>query len=182
MARRTPIKDLLDRELEKPTLEKLYVSYRIATDQLRRCPEVLQAIADGFERIASRRIDSGTLLRYMLNRRKDSDWPKLGEKAKRFSMSLLNLLPIELVDTLKRIYVAIDIPLDEYLFRRKLVNELERRYAAETRTGESGDVLVAVMIAYRKRGLWPTIREATPEKLRPFGDIDEVARNYATGS
>jgi hypothetical protein len=182
MARRTPIKDLLDRELEKPTLEKLYVSYRVATDQLRRCPDVLRAIADGFERIASRRIDTGTLLRYMLNRRKESDWPKLGANAKRFSTSMLDLLPANLVDTLKRIYVAIDIPLDEYLFRRKLVAEIERRYGAETRTGESGDVLVAVMIAFRKRGLWPTIREATPEKLRPFGDIEEVARKYATGA
>jgi hypothetical protein len=46
---------------------------------------------------------------------------------------------------------------------------------------ESGDVLVAVMMAFRKRGLWPTIREATPEKLQPFSDIDEVARKYAIG-
>jgi hypothetical protein len=182
MARRTPIKDLLDRELEKPTLEKLYVSYHVPTDQLRRCPEVLWAIADGFERITSRRIDSGTLLRYMLNRRKDSDWPTLGAKAKRFNTSLLDLLPAGFVDTLKRIYLVIDIPLDEYLFRRKLVAELERRYTAETHTVETGDVLVAVMMAFRKRGLLPTIREATPEKLRPFDDIKEVARKHAAGA
>lgn len=180
MGRKTPIKDLLDREMEKPALEKLYLSYRVATDQLRRCPEVLNSIADGFERIASRRIDPGTLLRYMINRRKDSDWPKLGAKAKRFSVSLLDLLPISFVDALKRIYVGIDIPLDEYLFRRKLVRELESRYVAATGTSETGDVLVAVMMTYRKRGLWPTIREATPEKLRPFGDIDEVVRRFGT--
>jgi hypothetical protein len=182
MPRRKPIKDLLDPILEKPVLEKLYLSYRVATDQLRRCPEVLQAIADGFERITSRRIDAGTLLRYMLNRRKDSDWPKLGDNAKRFGTSLLDLLPEGFVNTLKRIYVAIDIPLDEYLFRRKLVTELERQYAAETGSSESGNVLVAVMMAYRKRGLWPTIREATAERLRPFADIEEVARRHGTGS
>jgi hypothetical protein len=182
MASRKPIKDLLDVTLEKPVLEKLYLTYRVATDQLRRCPEVLLAIADGFERIVSRRIDPGTLLRYMLNRRKEADWPKLGEKAKRFSTTMLDLLPADLVEMLKRIYVAIDIPLDEYLFRRKLVAELERRYSAEARSSEAGDVLVAVMMAYRKRGPWPTIREATPEKLRPFADIDEVVRRHATGS
>ena len=142
----------------------------------------MQAIADGFERVTSRRIDTGTLLRYMLNRRKDADWPKLGAKAERFSTSLVDLLPAACVDVLRRIYVAMDIPLDEYLFRRKLVAALEQRYAAEARSSESGDVLVAVMMAYRKRGLWPTIREATPEKLRPFADIDEVAKRYAAGA
>jgi len=181
MDHRKRIKDLLD-VTEKAALEKLYLAYRVATDQLRRCPEVLRAIADGFERAVSRRIDVGTLLRYMLNRRKEADWPRLGAKAKRFSTSMLDLLPIELVDILKRIYVSIDIPLDEYLFRRKLVAEIERRYAAEAHSAESGDVLVAVMIAYRKRGLWPTIREATPEKLRPFADIDEVAKRDAAGA
>lgn len=180
MAGRRHIKDLLD-VTEKAVLEGQYTSYRVATDQLRRCPEVMRAIADGFERITSRRIDAGTLLRYMLNRRKEADWPRLGAKAKRFSTSMLDLLPGALVEVLKQIYVAIDIPLDEYLFRRKLVAEIERQYAARTRLSESGDVLVAVMIAYRKRGLLPTIREATPEKLRPFADIEEVARKHAAG-
>jgi len=181
MARKKPIKDLLDAP-DKSALEKLYLAYKIATDQLRRCPEVLQAIADGFERVGSRRIDSGTLLRYMFNRRKEADWPKLGAKAQRFSTSLLDLLSPDLVDTLRRIYVSIDIPLDEYVFRRKLIAELEKRYAGETRSNESGDVLVAVMMAFRKRGFWPTIREATPEKLQPFGDINEVVKKYATGT
>lgn len=181
MARKTPIKDLLDREEEKPALEKVYVAYGVATDQLRRCPDILNAIADAFERLTSRRIDPGTLLRYMVNRRKAADWPTLGSAAKRFGVSLLDLLPSHLVDALKKIYVAIDIPLDEYLFRRKLVRELEARYASAAGASESGDVLVAVMMSYRKRGSWPTIREATPEKLRPFGDIDEVARRYGTG-
>jgi hypothetical protein len=181
MPRNKPIRDLLDLTDEKPALEKLYSTYGVATDQLRRAPEVLQAIADGFARVASRRIDAGTLLRYMLNRRKAADWVRLGHKAKRFSTSLLDLLTAEAVDVLRSIYVAIDIPLDEYLFRRKLVMELERRYAAKSSSSESGDVLVAVMMSYRKRGNWPTIREATPEKLRPFGDIDEVARKFGTG-
>ena len=182
MTMKRPIKDLLNREVEKPLLEKFYNHFLVATDQLRRCPEVLSAIADGFAFATSRRIDPGTLLRYMLNRRKDSDWPKLGAKAKRFSTSLLDLLPANFVDALRIIYINIDIPLDEYLFSRKLMAELEAKYATATRTSESGDVLVAVMMAYRKRGTWPTIREATPEKLRPFGDIDEVAFKHAMGS
>lgn len=180
MGNRKAIRDLLDGP-EKQALEKLYLSYRVATDQLRRCPDVLRAIADGFERVTSRRIDAGTLLRYMINRRKDSDWPKLGANAKRFGTSLTDLLPMPLVETLKQIYVAIDIPVDEYLFRRKLVAELERRYMAATNSNESGDVLVPVMMAFRKRGSWPTIREATAEKLQPFADIDEVAQKHVAG-
>jgi hypothetical protein len=86
------------------------------------------------------------------------------------------------VDALKKIYISIDIPLDEYLFRRKLVTELESRFNAATGASESGDVLVAVMMTYRKRDIWPTIREVTPEKLRPFGDIHEVVRRYGIGS
>ena len=176
-----PIKDLLDREVEKPVLQRFYLTYRVATDQLCRCPEVLQSIADGFERVTSHRIDPGTLLRYMVNRRKEADWPTLGAQAKRISTSLLDLLPANSVDELKRIYESIDIPLDEYLFRRKLVLEIERRYSLATRSDESGDVLVAVMMAYRKRGMWPTIREATTEKLRAFADIDEVEGRRAIG-
>jgi len=57
MAGRRHIKDLLD-VTEKAVLEKQYSSYRVATDQLRRCPEVMRSIADGFERITSRRIDA----------------------------------------------------------------------------------------------------------------------------
>jgi hypothetical protein len=94
---------------------------------------------------------------------------------------LLDLFPASAVDVLRHIYVSIDIPLDEYLFRRKLVSEIEHRFSGAAPTSESGDVLVSVMMAFRKRGLWPTIREASDERLRPFADIDEVARKHAIG-
>ena len=176
-----PISDLLDKE-ERHALEALYTAFRVATDQLRRAPDVLQAIAEGFERTTSRRIDTGTLLRYMLNRRKAGNWPKLGKTAQRFGTSLLDMLPAAAIESLKQVYVTIDIPLDEYLFRRKLVAELERRFATVAGSSESGDTLVAVMMALRKRGLWPTIREATAEQLRPFGDIDDVVKRHAAAS
>ena len=74
-----PIKDLLNAD-EKKVLS-LYVSYRVPSDQLQRCPDILQEIAAGFERLTSRYVEPGVLLRYILNRRKDKggDWPKTGQ-------------------------------------------------------------------------------------------------------
>ena len=113
-----PIKDLLDAE-EKRALEAIYKGFRVPTDQLRRASDVLRAIAAAFERSTSRRIETGVLLRYMFNRRKDKDWPKLGRRAEKFP-SLLNLLRPDQIAALEKVYGQIGRPVDEYQFRPAL--------------------------------------------------------------
>ena len=117
--KRTFIKDLLHPEVEKPVLEQLYLAHGVATDQLRRAPQVLMEITDGFNHITGRDIDPGLLLRYMFNRRKASDWPKLGPKARKFGSVLHELTPPQL-EFLRQIYLELDIPSDEFLFKTSI--------------------------------------------------------------
>lgn len=161
---RTVIKDLLDREMEKPVLEGLYLEYGVATDRLRRDPEALLCITRAFNRITSHNIDSGTLLRYMFNRRKAKDWPKLGSTAKKFDSELNSLSPDELF-VLRQIYLDFNIFSDNFLFKPELVQKLEEQFAALTGTFISGQRLVAAIVAKRKRGEWVRISD-------DFADIE----------
>ncbi len=181
------IKDLLDAD-EKKALENLYKAFKVATDQLRRCPDILHAIAAGFERTTSRRIEPGLLLRYMFNRRKESDWPKLGKRAQKFE-SLLNLLSPSHLAALEKVYEKIGKPVDAYQFNASLMRQLSSEFFTATGSDEDGEVLAGVMIARRKRELWPCLfeeREGKTEKKTgtggPFSDIGEVHRKYKTGS
>jgi hypothetical protein len=178
-----PIKDLLSPQ-EKTTAEAIYKSYKVPTDQLRRCPDVLHAIAAAFERVESRHIEPGLLLRYMFNRRKDSDWPKLGRRAQQFA-SLLNLLSPEQLASLEKVYEQIGRPVDDYQFSPTLMRQLARGFRDVGGADEDGEVLAAVMTARRKRGLWPCLfNEPEPAKkaVDSFSDIGDVHRKYKTGS
>ena len=84
MSGKRTIKDLLNRETEKPVLEEIYVEYSVALDQLRRDPGTLNRIVSAFNWATDGEFPPSQLLRYMLNRRKDKDWPTLGKRAKRF--------------------------------------------------------------------------------------------------
>jgi len=161
------VKDLLHREIEKPVLEQLYIAHGVATDQLRRDPETLCQITDAFNHITGQRYDSSTLLRYMINRRKQSDWPRLGTRATKFD-SVLNLLSPDQIAVLRQIYLELDIPSDQFLYEPQLIRDIANRFTGLSGTSVPGTTLVAVIIAKRKRGLWVKIRE-------PFVDIEEVA-------
>ena len=165
--KRRSIKDLLEREVEKPALESLYIAHGVATDQLRRDPETLFRITETFNRITSQAFTTGELLRYMVNRRKVTDWPKLGTKAKKFQ-SVLNLLTSPQLSILKQIYIELDNTSDELLFEPQLVQEIETRFMGLAGVHIPGSILVAAIVAKRKRGEWVCIREE-------FGDIEIIA-------
>lgn len=170
MARtRTCIKDLLHPDVEKPVLEQLYLAHGVATDQLRRAPQVLLEITGSFNHIAGRDLDPGLLLRYMINRRKQKDWPTLGATARRFA-SVLDELSAGQIETLRQIYLELDVPSDEFLFRVELTRKIENRFTGLTGVRVAGYTLVAAIVAKRKRGLWVKIRD------EGFGDIGQLAQ------
>jgi hypothetical protein len=180
MARRTSLKDLLDRETEKPVLGELYTHYGVSTDNLRRCPDVLDAISAAFNGLTSRNLTPQMLLRYMINRRKNDggDWPKLGDQARKLDPATKLFSDAE-IEVLRQVYLAMDIPSDEFLFRPKMAAELADKFAAATGKRAGGSLLIAVVIAKRKRGLWPRIRDA---ETASFPDISIVAQQHRTGS
>jgi hypothetical protein len=165
---RTFIKDLLHPDVEKPVLEQLYLAHGVATDQLRRVPQVLLEITQSFNHVAGRDLDPALLLRYMINRRKQKDWPTLGAAARKFDSVLDEFTPSQ-IETLRQIYLELDVPSDEFLFRVELTRAIENRFRGLTGVRIAGYTLVAAIVAKRKRGLWVRIRD------EGFGDIGQLA-------
>jgi hypothetical protein len=177
VARKQSLKDLLDRQTEKPALERLYIAQSVALDQLRREPGALSAIAAAFNRVTSRETDPvspGLLLRYMMNRRKAKDWPKVGKAAKRFPM-VRDILSPDHTEKLRLIYLGLDETSDEFLFRPGLMRKLQELFEAATGTRIDGATLLAVIMGKRKHGEWEKIRQGIPTA---FSDIKSVAREH----
>lgn len=164
---------------DKLCLEELYLHYAIPTDQLDRNRVVLGRIAAAFRRLTGQDGDAKEILRYMINRRENKDWPRLGERARRFPAALKELLDGE-IGILSNIYTTINLPLDEYLLRDDLPRELTDTFTSRTGRFLPASTLVAAMIAHRKRGLLPCLEEekAAAAKSQPFSDITEVDRKH----
>lgn len=161
------IYDLLNRDYEKPFLEDLYKEYGIATDQLRREPKILARIVDAFNSARDRDLSPELLLRYMFNRRKAKDWPCLGNSAKKLPATV-DILSSDDFAVLRRIYLDLDEPSDELLFKSGLTREVAKRFRNLAGKSVRGSLLIAAIIAKRKRGVWVQIR-------KPFGDIEDIA-------
>jgi hypothetical protein len=151
---------------DKDTLEGLYLTHAVATDQLRRDPETLSVITRTFNQLTGRNDSSSDLLSYMMNRRKGADWPRLGSAAKQFE-PVTDTLTDEQLEALRRIYVTMDIPSDQYVCRATLAKQIADSFESITGTRIAAQILVAVIVAKRKRGVWVRIRDA-------FGDLDQV--------
>ncbi len=162
----------------KAALEQLYVAQRVPTDQLKREQTLLRQLAESFKAVTGIEADPDTLLRYMINRRKKKDWPKLGAAAIRFT-SLLNVVTPSELDVLKELYVSMDVASDNLLFMPSLAEALAVRFRSRTGRSLPSHILVAVIVAHRKRGSWPEISGPQPDKkLAPFSDIAEVAARF----
>lgn len=164
---------------EKLCLEGLYLHHGVATDQLRRIPAVLNAITGAFNRITGQETDAPTLHRYMVNRRKNKDWPCLGDKARKFSPPA-DEFDEDQIAVLEAIYIEINKTSDELLFSPKTAKLLSDRFAKEIGEIVPGHKLIAAIFQKRKRGEWACIREGVkkPAVAAPFSDIPIVARKF----
>jgi hypothetical protein len=151
---------------DKQTLEDLYVAQGVATDQLRRDHATLVIIARTFNQMTGRDDSTSDLLGYMINRRKEKDWPRLGDRAKKFP-PVTQLLTDDQLEVLRDIYITLDVPSDQYICRVSLAKRIADLFHSRTGVRVSPNLLVAVIVAKRKRGVWVRIREA-------FDDLDEA--------
>lgn len=172
---RVILKDLLSPD-QKASLEAIYLSREVATDQLRRVPSVLAEILDAFHAATGRvEIDASLLLRYIFNRRKLKDWPRLGKRAGKFE-PVESMLTASELSALQTIYEGMDETADNLLFSAGMLRRVAQQFREATGNAIAGSVLVAVIVAKRKRGLWVCLRKGE----KAFGDIGEVAKKYKT--
>lgn len=173
---RVILQDLLTPD-HKASAEAIYLSRGVATDQLRRAPAVLAEILDAFHAATGRvDIDAGLLLRYIFNRRKLKDWPKLGKSAEKFE-PVESMLSASELAALQTIYESMDETSDNLLFSGGMMRRIAQQFKEMTGNAVSGSVLVAVIVAKRKRGQWVCLRKGE----RAFGDIAEVAKQQRAG-
>jgi hypothetical protein len=164
---------------EKHCLEELYLHHGIATDQLRRVPVVINSITAAFNRMTGRDFDAATLHRYMVNRRKNKDWPCLGTRARKFPSVLSDFTHDELA-ILESLYVDFNKTSDELLFSPKTAKTLADLFAKKAGRIVPGHMVVAAIFQKRKRGVWACIREGKEAvtEAAPFSDIQIVAKKF----
>jgi hypothetical protein len=173
--RRVVLKDLLTPD-QKESLEAIYLSREVASDQLRRDSDALGGIVDTFRAATGREdIDAGLLLKYIFNRRKGKDWPRLGVRAKRFE-PVEKLLSSSELSALEEVYQGLDETSDNLMFSTAMMRRVAQLFREATGQSRPGSVLVAVIVAKRKRRQWIRIREGD----RAFADIADVARKYGS--
>lgn len=172
---RVILKDLLTAD-QKASLEAIYLSREVATDQLRRVPAILAEILDAFHAATGRiEIDASLLLRYIFNRRKLKDWPRLGKRAEKFE-PVESMLSASQLSALQGIYEGMDETADNLLFSAGMLRRIAQQFREATGSAVPGSVLVAVIVAKRKRGQWVCLRKGQ----KAFGDIGEAAKKYKT--
>jgi hypothetical protein len=166
---------------KKLCLEELYCHYTTATDQLKRSPVVLSRITAAFNNMTGCDFDSGTLLRYMVNRRKNKDWPCLGDRAQRLA-PLTSVLTETQLTILEAIYVERDVTSDEYLFNPAFAKALVNEFAKRAGVIVPAATLISVIFAKRKRGDWVCIREEVADEnkaaAKAFSDMEEADRIF----
>lgn len=160
----------------KSSLQAIYLSREVASDQLRRAPNVLADILNAFHSATGRLdIDASLLLRYIFNRRKCKDWPCLKTRARKFE-PVDSLLSGAQLTALQRVYESLDETADNLLFSAGMMRRIAQEFREATGDVVPGSILVAVIVAKRKRAEWVCLRKGE----RAFGDIGEVARKYKT--
>lgn len=173
--KRVILKTLLTED-QKASLEAIYLSCEVPTDQLRRAPTVLAEILDAFHAATGRyEIDASLLLRYMFNRRKAKDWPRLGKRAEKFE-PVETILSTSELSALQGLYEDMDETADNLQFSAGMLRRVAQQFREVTGNTVPGSVLVAVIVAKRKRGQWVCLRKG----VKAFSDIGEVAKNYKT--
>lgn len=170
-SRKSILRDLLSPD-EKESLKGIYLSRGISTDNLRRIPGEFAGLVQQFRAATGRAdISPNLLLRYILNRRKQKDWPRIGKRARKFE-SVLTLLNASQTAVLRTICETMAISSDELFFSPAHIRRVETMFREKTGTPIEGAILVAIIFAKRKRGEWTSSRSTT----RAFSDIEIVAR------
>jgi hypothetical protein len=163
---------------ERQVLEGLYLHFRIPIDQYEARPAELAELTQEFNDLTGRVEVSGELIRYMRNRRKNSDWPTLDGN----HLSAPSLSPLSADETvlLIEIYKANVTDVfanctDVLAHDQKLADLIVSEFAQAAGRVVPSHTLVPKLTALRKRGMLDKIDKTQPDEGDVgFGDIDNA--------
>jgi hypothetical protein len=156
-------------------LRQLYRFYKVTTDNLPRVPRILGDLAGQFDALTDRNDSPEDLLHYMVTRRKDGLWEKLGRVPQPEEAYSVVKLDAEHWPHLDAIYEELQIGSDNFAFDEDLAAKFSREFARRTGRVVPALVLAAAVIARRKNSGLKTLKPKKDENDLGFRDIDEVA-------
>jgi hypothetical protein len=157
---------------EDDLLRSLYRDRRIPVDQYVRRPGALDGLTGQFNDLAGRNDSTGDIHHYMATCRKNGEWVTFDGNHRRLeSMDLEQLTSADWTQ-LAAAYEALGIGSDNFAFDADLLLRLTAGFRQLSGKQIDGRTLVALIMALRKRGMWPKV--GNRESDLGFRDIDEV--------
>jgi hypothetical protein len=156
-------------------LRTLYREYNIPTDQYPQRPDDLARLVSTWNGFTGRNESTIDVLHYMVNKRKNGQWERLGRTASNgFAPQRLTFSAEEL-GQLDAIHEELQIASDSYALNPEAAKKLQEEFARRTGRIVPGTILAAAMIYRRKNGNLTRLKPTSDEQSLGFSDIDQVA-------
>jgi hypothetical protein len=160
---------------EEELLRTLYRDFNIPTDQYPQRPDDLVRLVTSLNDLTGRTESPPDVLHFMITKRKDGKWEKLGRNAGG------NYTPPEVSFTeednkhLDSIHEEFQIASDNYALNADAAKRLQDEFARRTGRIVPAMVLAAAMISRRKAGALATLKPKADDHGIGFSDIDKIA-------
>jgi hypothetical protein len=161
---------------EDASLRALYREFHIPTDQYPHRPGDLQRLVAAWNQLTGRNESASDVLHYMINRRKQKKWERLGRDAGSDFQRPQVTFTDEEFQHLDAIHEELQVASDNYAINPDLAKRLQKEFARRTGRLVPPMTLAAEMISRRKAGALATLKPKAGGEDVGFSDIDEVAR------
>jgi hypothetical protein len=164
---------------ERKVLEDLYLQFRIPVDQFESRPDELAKFTQEFNELTGRVEVSGELIRFMRNRRKNSDWltldgnhlvtPPLPPLTAEETILLIQIYKANVTDVFGNCT-------DVLAHNSDIADIIVSEFAQAAGRVVPAHVLVTKLTALRKRGMLDRVEDSksADDGDVGFGDIDEA--------
>lgn len=160
---------------EDEVLRTLYRDFDIPTDQYPQRAEELIHLVNSWNNLTGRNESAPDVLHYMVTRRKDGKWEKLGRDAGGgFTRTRLEFSDEELAH-LDAIHEELQIASDNFALNADLAMKLQQEFGKRAGRIVPSMILAAEMINRRKAGSLATLKPKAKDQDLGFSDINEVA-------
>lgn len=162
---------------EDNSLRRLYLEFRIPSDQYAKRPGDLERFMRRWNEISDRGDTAEDVMHYIKTKRKKGRWVRFdGDHELAPAPECLTPEQWEALDaTYSVICVSNGLGSDNLDFDAELADEFRREFVCRTGLFRSGRDLLALLMVVRKDGRLQKINPDTPSRGFGFGDIDEVA-------
>ena len=171
---------------EVELLKELYLQKGIPSDQYAKRPVDLAEFIAQWNAMSERNDTAGEVLHYIKSKRRHKLWPTFGGMHQRMAEWQDGVLYPAEWEALRAVYEAKLVPLgmgsDNLAYDEALAKQCAQEFARLTGRIVSGQTLLALIMAKRKRGDWITLSKLNHEAHKSgdtpsigFGDIDQIA-------